>query len=206
MISANAFRKIAIGYEQVEEKPHFDKASFRVKGKIFATLDTQKMNASLKLTEADQSVYCSIQPTIATPATGAWGKQGWTVFQLQKTPKTIIAEALKKAYLCTRPAKKAKPTPPKRAIEQIQTLHPDKSKTNKRISVDKYNIVKKHLLSILQAAEHTHTDLMEQLYQNLKDTFQGGVQWYGETVKLDLEARGIIERTRSKPEKYRLRK
>jgi len=46
--------------------------------------------------------------------------------------------------------------------------------------------------------------LMEQLYAHVKDTFEGGVQWYGETVKLDLEARKMIERTGTKPEKYRL--
>ena len=45
---------------------------------------------------------------------------------------------------------------------------------------------------------------MEAVYENLKDTFEGGIQWYGETVKLDLEARKIIERSGSKPEKYRL--
>jgi hypothetical protein len=33
----------------------------------------------------------------------------------------------------------------------------------------------------------------------------GGVQWYGETVKLDLEARKIIERTGKNPEKYRMK-
>lgn len=46
---------------------------------------------------------------------------------------------------------------------------------------------------------------MECLYQNVKDSFEGGVQWYGETVKLDLEARKIIQRTRSRPEKYKLK-
>ena len=46
---------------------------------------------------------------------------------------------------------------------------------------------------------------MEQLYDRVKDSFEGGVQWYGETVKLDLEARKVIERTGKKPEKYRLR-
>lgn len=51
----------------------------------------------------------------------------------------------------------------------------------------------------------THTQLMEQLYTKVKDSFEGGVQWYGETVKLDLEARAIIERTGTKPEKYRLK-
>jgi hypothetical protein len=88
--------------------------------------------------------------------------------------------------------------------EQIQTLHPDARKKNKRISLGKYNIVRKNLLQILARKELTHTELMEKLYENIKDTFEGGVQWYGETVKLDLEARHIIERTSSKPEKYRL--
>jgi hypothetical protein len=45
---------------------------------------------------------------------------------------------------------------------------------------------------------------MEELYARIKDNFEGGVQWYGETVKLDLEARNRIVRTLSKPEKYKL--
>lgn len=45
---------------------------------------------------------------------------------------------------------------------------------------------------------------MEELYVKVKDNFNGGIQWYGETVKLDLEARKLIERTKIKPEKYKL--
>ncbi len=90
--------------------------------------------------------------------------------------------------------------------EQIQTLHPKAGKTNKRISLEKYELIKENILSILSKAESTHTELMEAIYENIKDTFEGGIQWYGETVKLDLEARGLIERTGSKPEKYRLLK
>ncbi len=87
--------------------------------------------------------------------------------------------------------------------EQIQTLHPLPGKKNKRIALEKYELIKEQILSILSQSELTHTELMEQLYANVKDTFEGGVQWYGETVKLDLEARKVIERTGSKPEKYR---
>ena len=89
--------------------------------------------------------------------------------------------------------------------ELIQTLHPEAGKTNKRISLAKYEVIKENILSLLSGSALTHSELMEQLYANVKDSFQGGVQWYGETVKLDLEARKIIERTKSKPEKYRLR-
>jgi uncharacterized protein (DUF362 family) len=90
--------------------------------------------------------------------------------------------------------------------KQIQTLHPKAGKTNKCISFEKYELIKENILSILSKAESTHTELMEAIYENIKDTFEGGIQWYGETVKLDLEARALIERTGSKPEKYRLLK
>jgi hypothetical protein len=90
--------------------------------------------------------------------------------------------------------------------ERIQTLHPQGDKTNKKISLKKYNFIREHILAILSETQPTHTELMEELYARVKDNFEGGVQWYGETVKLDLEARKLIERTKSKPEKYRLTK
>jgi len=89
--------------------------------------------------------------------------------------------------------------------ETIQTLHPQEGKTNKKISLEKYTFIRNYLIAILTENEFTHTELMEALYAKVKDNFEGGVQWYGETVKLDLEARQIIERTVTKPEKYRLR-
>ena len=106
----------------------------------------------------------------------------------------------------SKPVKKPvkKSATPKVKPDMIQTLHPDKTKTNKRISLEKYSYIKKHLLAVLKKSELTHTDLMEALYQRVKDDFEGGVQWYGETVKLDLEARGILQRTGKKPEKYRV--
>jgi hypothetical protein len=89
---------------------------------------------------------------------------------------------------------------------QIQTLHPQPGKINKRISLEKYNVIKQNILSILADADLTHTELMEKLYDKVKNSFEGGVQWYAETVKLDLEAREIIERTSTKPVKYKLKK
>jgi len=89
--------------------------------------------------------------------------------------------------------------------EIIQTLHPQAGKTNKRISLSKYNFIRENILSILKGKELTHTELMEELFVRVKDNFEGGVQWYGETVKLDLEAKQLIERTKSKPEKYKLK-
>ena len=87
--------------------------------------------------------------------------------------------------------------------EKIQTLHPQAGKTNKNILLSKYNFIRQTILNILTGKELTHTELMEELYNRVKDNFEGGVQWYGETIKLDLEARNLIERTKTKPEKYR---
>lgn len=88
--------------------------------------------------------------------------------------------------------------------ELIQTLHPQPGKTNKKITLKKYEFIKENILDILEGCELTHTELMEALYTRVKDNFEGGVQWYGETVKLDLEARNRISRTNSKPERYKI--
>jgi hypothetical protein len=88
--------------------------------------------------------------------------------------------------------------------EYIQTLHPQIGKQNKKIALHKYLVVKANILNILESIAPTHTQLMEELFIRLNGNFEGGIQWYGETVKLDLEARNIIERIKTKPEKYKL--
>ena len=88
--------------------------------------------------------------------------------------------------------------------EKILTKHP-LGKSGKNISRQKYQTMKQAILSILEDKELTHTELFDQLNKRLRNTFSGNVSWYGETVKLDLEARKRIERTSSKPQKYRLK-
>ena len=89
------------------------------------------------------------------------------------------------------------------AEEKILTKHP-LGKSGKNIGRQKYEAVKEAILSALKNRELTHTELFDQLNKSLKSKFPGNIGWYGETVKLDLEARKIIERTPSKPQKYRL--
>jgi hypothetical protein len=49
---------------------------------------------------------------------------------------------------------------------QIQTLHPRQNQ--QAYCAEKYNVIKENILSILKDAELTHTELMEQLYTNIK--------------------------------------
>jgi hypothetical protein len=87
---------------------------------------------------------------------------------------------------------------------KILTKHP-LGKSGKNIDKQKYETLKKAILSTLRNKEITHTELFHQLNKRLKGKFSGNVSWYAETVKLDLEARKLIERTSSKPPKYRLK-
>ncbi len=87
--------------------------------------------------------------------------------------------------------------------EKILTKHP-LGKTGRNIDREKYETLKKAILSALRKNDLTHTELFGRLNKSLKGKFAGNISWYGETVKLDLEARNMIERTSSKPQKYRL--
>ena len=79
--------------------------------------------------------------------------------------------------------------------ERILTLHPE-GKAGVNILRAKYEVVRAALLDSLRAAggELTHSALMAALGERLED-FDGSVSWYGETVKLDLIARGLVSRT-----------
>jgi hypothetical protein len=90
------------------------------------------------------------------------------------------------------------------AEAKIQTKHPA-GKTGRSISREKYDAVKGALLAALRGRELSHTELIDALKRKLKKTFDGNISWYGETVKLDLEARRTLERTDSKPQRYRIR-
>jgi hypothetical protein len=87
---------------------------------------------------------------------------------------------------------------------KILTKHP-LGKSGRNIDRNKYDTLKKAILSAMRKRELTHTELFSHLNKSLNGKFSGNINWYGETVKLDLEAKKIIERTVSKPQKYRLK-
>ncbi len=89
------------------------------------------------------------------------------------------------------------------AGDKILTKHPQ-GKTGRNISKESYDLLKTAILAALQKKELTHDELFEQLNKSLKGKFSGNISWYGETVKLDLEARKIIERSGPRPQKYRV--
>jgi hypothetical protein len=98
MITIAAFRKLALSFPGVEEQPHFNIASFRIKKKIFATLWEKENKAMLKLLLVSQDVFCSYDQTIFYPVPGGWGKKGATFVNLEKVRKDMIKDALTVAF------------------------------------------------------------------------------------------------------------
>jgi len=86
----------------------------------------------------------------------------------------------------------------------VSTRHPQ-GKSNKPVGKRDYETFKAAILSALRRKELTHTELLNELTGSLKGKFTGNVGWHLMVVKLDLEARKVIERTSSSPQKYRLK-
>ncbi len=107
MVTIENLRTLAMALTEVTEAPHFEKSSFRVRKKIFCTVNQEKRQAVLKLNENDQSVFCAYDPEAVYPVAGAWGKKGWTIFELSKTHADLFTDALHTAYRTVAPKKLA---------------------------------------------------------------------------------------------------
>ena len=80
------------------ELPHFEKASFRVKKKIFATLDEKNKRACLMLSPEDQSVFIVFNKAIIYPVPNKWGLKGATYVELKTVPRKMLRDAIAQAY------------------------------------------------------------------------------------------------------------
>lgn len=90
--------------------------------------------------------------------------------------------------------------------DKIQTLHPDPDKQGVRISKQKYDQVRAAILEVMQTrAPLTYSELAAAVNEALQGKFEGSIPWYATTVKLDLEARNVIERIpKTRPPQLRL--
>lgn len=108
-VSISEFRKMALSFPDANEEPHFEKTSFRVNKKIFATLNVKENRATIKLSEVDQDLFCVYDKNVMYPVPNKWGKQGWTHINLNTIPKEMCKDALSAAYhILSVPNKKIK--------------------------------------------------------------------------------------------------
>lgn len=98
MATNQQFRTLALSFPGTVELPHFEKVSFRVGKKIFATLDEKNKKACLKLNEIDQDVFSTFDRSVIYPVPNKWGKQGWTFIEISKVKKQMLVDALTTAF------------------------------------------------------------------------------------------------------------
>ncbi len=79
--------------------------------------------------------------------------------------------------------------------ERIKLSHPE-GENAVNITVEKYTVIKDAIMqSLANNAALTHTELFQAVKDHLQQNniiFKGAVEWYMESVKLDLEANKII--------------
>jgi|SRR5208282_2591171 len=98
-MKATDFRRIALSLEGAEEGSHMGAADFRVGGRIFATLASEKQGyGNLMLTPGQQAEFVGELPEVFLPIHGGWGKMGATHIRLAKASEDVLAGALRVAW------------------------------------------------------------------------------------------------------------
>ncbi len=94
MMTVDEFRSLALSLTEAVEQPHFERASFRVRGKIFATLKGD--TAVLKLAVEEQTALVAADPeTFFLPG---WNHQGWTGVRLEMADPAEVKALIKTAW------------------------------------------------------------------------------------------------------------
>lgn len=98
-MNAADFRRIALSMPGAEEGSHMGSPDFRVGGRIFATLASQKQGyGNLMLTPEQQADFVRELPNVFLPIKGGWGRMGMTHIRLAKASEDVLKGALRAAW------------------------------------------------------------------------------------------------------------
>jgi hypothetical protein len=98
MLDPQTVRELALALPEVEEHDHWGRPSFRVRGKIFATLWPDEQRAMLKLPPTEQTALVMLDPATFSAVPGTWGERGSTFVQLHAVDRAVFQAALKTAW------------------------------------------------------------------------------------------------------------
>lgn len=102
------FRILALALPYAMEKPHFDRASFRVdapRGKTIATLLEANSTANVFLTVEEQEMVIAAEPEIFSKVPNKWGDKGATTIALDSVDERTALSALKMSWRHAAPTK-----------------------------------------------------------------------------------------------------
>ena len=95
----------ALSLPEASEEPHFEKNSYRVKKKIFVTVNAAEDFFVVKLTDLQQSVFCKWDESACHPVPNKWGLQGWTRVYFEKVELEFLKDIVKTSYSNVAPKK-----------------------------------------------------------------------------------------------------
>jgi len=103
-LTADDFRRTALSLPEATESAHMRHPDFRVRGKIFATLDYPGQGwGMVKLTPEQQQTFVRTEPAVFVPVKGAWGRRGCTTVRLEEADEASVRSALITAWRNTAP-------------------------------------------------------------------------------------------------------
>jgi hypothetical protein len=97
MITVREVRKYALSLPGTVEAPHFDRASFRVRGKIFATIAPDGETGMLKLDLDHHEALLRSDPR-SFFSFGGWSRNGATGVRFATVRKALFRELLEEAW------------------------------------------------------------------------------------------------------------
>lgn len=98
MVTPEEVKVIALSFEETDEKPHFHRTAFTVKGKIFATVLVKDGTLNLMFDTQTQFIFCPPNSDVIFPVPNKWGLKGATTINLNKATKKLVNKALQAAY------------------------------------------------------------------------------------------------------------
>ena len=96
-VTEAVFRRLALSMTGASEGAHMGHPDFRAKGRIFATLTADGTMGTVKLTPEQQESVMRDHEAF-TPASGAWGRQGYTMVKLASVDEETLGEAMTLAW------------------------------------------------------------------------------------------------------------
>ena len=107
-MTVDEFRNLALSLPHAIEKPHFDRASFRVdapRGKTISTLLEAEATANVFLSVEEQEMLIGAEPSIFSKVPNKWGDKGATTIALVNADETTALSALKMSWRRAAPSK-----------------------------------------------------------------------------------------------------
>lgn len=108
-MTADDFREAALALHGAVEGAHMGHPDFRANGRVFASLHADERTGMVKLAPDEQQQLIRDHPAVFEPASGAWGRQGYTNVLLARATVRAVRGALLLAWqaaLAKPPAKK----------------------------------------------------------------------------------------------------